>query len=100
MAGLPRAPSRGPQPHWVHCSAAADILGRGSRGAVRANFGQNPLRRRGAAVPTGDGCSPTTSLQFSGPPVVIMVGFMGRARFVAQERRTMRAAPSASGHTP
>ncbi|KAJ1165436.1 hypothetical protein NDU88_005864 [Pleurodeles waltl] len=40
------------------------------------------------------------SLQFSRPPVVIMAGFMRWARFVARERRTMRAAPSDPGHAP
>ncbi|KAJ1122767.1 hypothetical protein NDU88_001251 [Pleurodeles waltl] len=93
-------PSRGPQLRLVHCTAAAAILGRGSRGAVRANFGQNPLQSRGAAVPTRAGCPPITSLQFSRLPVIIMAGFMCRARFVARERRTMCAALSAPSHAP
>ncbi|KAJ1114203.1 hypothetical protein NDU88_002442 [Pleurodeles waltl] len=97
-AGPLLSPSRGLQPRWVHCSAAAAILGRCSRGAVRADFGQTPLQNRGAAVPTCAGYPPTTSLQFSRPPVVIMAGFMRRIQFVARERRTMRAAPSAPGH--
>ncbi|KAJ1124890.1 hypothetical protein NDU88_003337 [Pleurodeles waltl] len=99
-AGPLLSPSRGPRPRWAHCSAAAAILDRGSRGVVGAIFGQNPPQSRGAAVPTRAACSPTTSLQFSRPPVVIMAGFMRRAWFVARERRTMRAAPSAPGHAP
>ncbi|KAJ1209993.1 hypothetical protein NDU88_005362 [Pleurodeles waltl] len=66
----------------------------------QGDFGQSPLQRRGAAVPTRAECPPTTSPRFSGPPVAIMAGFMRQARFVAQERRTMRAATSASGHAP
>ncbi|KAJ1109438.1 hypothetical protein NDU88_006799 [Pleurodeles waltl] len=99
-AGPLLSPSRGPQPRWVHCSATAAILGHGSRGAVRADFEQNPLQSRGAAVPTRAGRPPITSLQFSRPPVVIMAGFMRRARFVARERRTMYAAPSAPRQAP
>ncbi|KAJ1202655.1 hypothetical protein NDU88_006452 [Pleurodeles waltl] len=40
MVGPLRAPSRGPQPRWVHCSIVAAILGHGSRGAVRAISGK------------------------------------------------------------
>ncbi|KAJ1187093.1 hypothetical protein NDU88_003872 [Pleurodeles waltl] len=99
-AGPLLSPSRGPQPRCVHCTAAGAILGRGSCGAVMANIGQNPLQSGGAAVPTRAGCPPITSLQFSRPPVIIMAGFMRRARFVARERHTMRAAPSAPSHAP
>ncbi|KAJ1129622.1 hypothetical protein NDU88_007988 [Pleurodeles waltl] len=68
--------------------------------SCRSIFGQNLPQSRGAVVPTRATCSPTTSLQFSRPPVVIMAGFMLRAWFVARERRPMRAAPSAPGHAP
>ncbi|KAJ1123892.1 hypothetical protein NDU88_002359 [Pleurodeles waltl] len=92
------SPSRGPRPRRAHCSAAAAILDRVSCGVVGAIFGQNPPQSRGATVPTRAACSPITSLSFSGPPVVIMAGFMLRGWFGARVRRTMRAAPSASGH--
>ncbi|KAJ1170076.1 hypothetical protein NDU88_001957 [Pleurodeles waltl] len=43
-AGPPHALSRGLQPRWIHCSIAAAILGRGSRGAVRVIPGKAHIK--------------------------------------------------------